>query len=179
LSYLGTYAADRDATLRALFIEPARLFPERRFVIGGSGYGANFPWQPNVYLMSHVPAASHPAFYCSARLNLNVTRRAMLQNGYCPSGRLFEAAACGAPLLSDAWPGVDEFFAPGEEILIARSTRDVVAALSLPPEELLRVGRAARERTLEFHTADVRARELDNILSSRGQKQSIAVAEVN
>jgi spore maturation protein CgeB len=179
LSYLGTHAADRDETLRALFIEPAKLFPKRKFLIGGSGYGPSFPWQPNVYLMSHVPAASHPVFYCSAKLNLNVTRRAMAQNGYCPSGRLFEAAACGAPLLSDAWPGLENFFAPGDEILIARSTADAVDALNLPPEQLLRVGRAARERTLDSHTANVRAQELEDILSSHGQKQAFAAVEVS
>jgi spore maturation protein CgeB len=169
LSYLGTYAADRNDKLQALFIEPAKRFAEKRFVIGGAMYDNNFPWQPNIFLVSHVPSAAHPAFYCSAQLNLNVTRKAMAQNGYCPSGRLFEAAACGSALLSDDWAGLDTFFTPGREILIARGTGDAIAALETSPQELARIGRAARERTLEEHTADVRARELEEILQTFGQ----------
>ena len=166
LSYLGTCAADRQERLEALFVEPAKRFPNWKFVIGGSMYDDSFPWQPNIFLMSHVPAADHPSFYCSSLLNLNVTRRAMADNGYCPSGRLFEAAACGAAIVSDEWEGLSMFFNPDEEILIAKQTEDVVAALQRSPEELARIGRAARERTLEQHTADVRAIEMENILNS-------------
>lgn len=166
LSYLGTCAADRQERLEALFVEPAKRFPNRRFVIGGSMYDGSFPWQPNIFLMSHVPVADHPSFYCSSLLNLNVTRRAMAGNGYCPSGRLFEAAACGAAIVSDEWEGLKMFFDPGVEILIANQTEDVISALQRSPEELARMGRAARERTLEQHTADVRAIEMEKIMNS-------------
>jgi spore maturation protein CgeB len=166
LSYLGTYAADRNETLQALFIEPAKRFPHQRFLIGGAMYDGGFPWQPNIFYLSHIHSADHRAFYCSARLNLNVTRRAMADNGYCPSGRLFEAAACGVAILSDNWEGLDTFFEPGREILIARGTADAVEALDRSPEELARIGRAARERVLEQHTADVRARQFEEILDS-------------
>ncbi len=164
LSYLGTYAADRDAALRTLFVEPARRLPDRRFVIGGSMYDASFPWQPNIYYVSHVPPGDHPAFYCSSQLTLNVTRGAMAEMGFCPSGRLFEAAACGVPILSDTWEGLDQFFEPGREILLARSAEETVDALQR--DDLARIARAARERVLACHTADLRARELEQILES-------------
>ncbi|MCU1335612.1 MAG: hypothetical protein JWO19_1193 [Bryobacterales bacterium] len=175
LSYLGTHAADRVQALQALFVEPAREFPQRRFLIGGALYDASFPWQPNIFLVNQVPCADHPAFYCSAKLNLNVTRRPMAENGYCPSGRLFEAAACGAPILSDVWPGLDSFFKPGTEILVASGTEDAIEALEKSPEGLARISRAARERTLEEHTADVRARQLEDILG--GFRSNTAEAE--
>ena len=166
LSYLGTHAADRLQPLRALLAEPARMFPDRKFVIGGASYDGTFPWQANIYLIPHVPSTDHPAFYCSAKLNLNVTRRAMAENGYCPSGRLFEAAACGAAILSDSWPGLETFFEPGREILVARGTQDALDAMQMPTEELARIARSARERTLAEHTADVRAGQLEDILDT-------------
>jgi spore maturation protein CgeB len=161
LSYLGTYAEDRQAALDALLIEPARLRPRGRFVIGGAQYPKAFRWQPNIFFVRHLPPAEHPAFFSSARLTLNVTRRAMAALGWCPSGRLFEAAACGAPVLSDAWEGLDAFFTPGEEILLARDTADALAALDLGDAEIGRIARRARERTLAEHTADRRALELE------------------
>lgn len=161
LSYLGTYAADRQERLEQLFIEPARRRPQRKFVIGGSQYPENFPWTHNIFYVSHMPPPAHPEFYCSSALTLNVTRGAMAEMGYCPSGRLFEAAACGTPILSDEWEGIDAFFEPGSEILIARTTDEALAALELPREELTRIARAARERTLTEHTAACRARDLE------------------
>jgi spore maturation protein CgeB len=160
LSYLGTYAADRQGAVEALLLEPARRLPERRFLIGGAQYPADFPWTPNLFFMQHLPPAQHPAFFCSSRLTLNATRRAMAEMGYCPSGRLFEAAACGVPILSDTWAGLDEFFQPGTEILTAATTDDALAALALGDDERARIARAARERTLEEHTSARRAEEL-------------------
>ena len=170
LSYLGTFAADRQAALEELFVAPARQLPERRFVLGGSGYPANFPWTPNIYFVRHMPPAEHPAFYSSSRLTLNVTRSAMAIMGHCPSGRLFEAAACGTAILSDRWQGLDAFFEPGSEILLARDRRDVAQALELSDGELGRIGNAARERALAEHTAAHRARELVQLLHSVAPK---------
>jgi spore maturation protein CgeB len=164
LSYLGTWAADRQAGVEALLLEPARRLPSRRFLLGGALYPADFPWTPNLYFVHHVPPAEHPAFFGSSRLTLNVTRSAMAAMGSCPSGRLFEAAACGVPVLSDDWDGLDRFFAPGEEILVARGPDDAVAAITLSDEELARIGRAARERTLAEHTSDARALDLERLL---------------
>jgi spore maturation protein CgeB len=166
LSYLGTYAADRQGALELLFVEAARRLPGCRFLIGGSQYPESFPWTPNIYFRQHVPPPEHPAFYCSSALTLNVTRRAMAATGYCPSGRLFEAAACGVPILSDAWAGLDQFFEPDSEILVARSTDDAVRALELPGAELGAIARRARERTLDEHTADRRAEELELALDA-------------
>jgi spore maturation protein CgeB len=166
LSYLGTYAADRQATLQRLFIEPAALRPHKRFLIGGAQYPQDFPWSPNIYFVQHLPPAEHPAFFSSSRLTLNVTRQAMAEMGWCPSGRLFEASACGVPILSDTWDGLDSFFEPGREILLARTMEEAVSALDLGDAELKRIARASRERTLEQHTFDRRAEELEILLAS-------------
>jgi spore maturation protein CgeB len=164
LSYLGTYAEDRQAALEQLFLEPARHLPRQRFVIGGAKYPHEFPWSPNIFFVQHLPPAEHPAFFSSSRLTLNVTRRAMAAMGYCPSGRLFEAAACGVPILSDWWEGIEEFFEPGTELLIARSAGESIAALELSEAELKQVAAAARDRVLGEHTAAHRAVELETIL---------------
>jgi spore maturation protein CgeB len=168
LSYLGTYAADRQRRLEELFIEPARRRPDRRFVIGGSQYPADFPWTQNIYYVWHMPPPRHPAFYGASAITLNVTRGAMADMGYCPSGRLFEAAACGTPVLTDTWEGLETFFEPGREILVARNTDEALSALDLSPEELARVAHAARERTLAEHTADCRARTLEEVIDTCG-----------
>jgi spore maturation protein CgeB len=164
VSYLGTYAEDRQEALERLFIKPARLRSEQRFIIGGAQYPANFPWSSNIFFVRHLPPAQHAAFYCSSRLTLNVTRRAMASMGYCPSGRLFEAAACGVPILTDVWDGLDSFYQSGSEMIFCRDTEDVLAAIDLSPEQLQRIGTAARERTLDQHTALHRAIELETVL---------------
>ncbi|UVF20244.1 glycosyltransferase [Microvirga terrae] len=164
LSYLGTYAADRQDVLQNLFIDPAARRPDRRFLIGGAQYPDDFPWQPNIHFVRHLPPPEHPAFFSSSRLTLNITRRAMAEMGWCPSGRLFEAAACGAPILSDNWEGLDSFFEPGREILIVGDPEDVVAALDLTDAELHRIAKAGRDRVLEEHTSEHRVRELEILL---------------
>ena len=164
LSYLGTYASDRQPTLEELFIEPARRQPEKKFVLGGSLYPQHFPWTDNIYFVRHVTPSQHPTFYSSSKLTLNVTRAAMANTGYCPSGRLFEAAACETPVLSDQWQGLDSFFTPGKEILTASSTSDVMDALSLSDGELRKIGMAARERVMGEHTARHRSLELVHLL---------------
>lgn len=160
LSYLGTYAADRQPVLERLFTAVAAASPDRRFVLGGSGYSADFPWRPNIFFVRHIPPADHPAFFCSSRLTLNVTRGDMAAMGWCPSGRLFEAAACGAPILSDDWDGLDRFFTPGEEIMLAADTADALAALELSDADLARIAARARERVLAEHSSAARAAEL-------------------
>ncbi|PBC06948.1 glycosyltransferase [Mesorhizobium sp. WSM3859] len=165
LSYLGTYAEDRQAAVERLLVVPAARLPQRRFVIGGAQYPQDFPWSSNIYFVRHLPPADHPAFFSSSRLTLNVTREAMARQGWCPSGRLFEAAACGTAIISDDWAGLDSFFTPGSEILLAHGTGDVVAALGLSDNEIETLGRRARERVLDEHTSAHRAAELDRILN--------------
>jgi spore maturation protein CgeB len=161
LSYLGTYAADRQPVLERLLVAPARRLPQRRFVVGGALYPTEFPWSQNIWFLRHMPPLEHSAFFSSSRLTLNITRRAMAEMGWCPSGRLFEAAACGAPILTDRWPGLEAFYAPGTEVLTADTTEDAIAAISLSDGELRRIARAARDRTLAEHTADHRAAALE------------------
>lgn len=162
LAYMGTYAADRQEKLDALFLEPARRRPERQFLLAGSLYPWEWGpyWPANVRRFEHVAPAEHAAFYSSSRLTLNITRAGMATYGYCPSGRFFEAAACGAPIVSDRWEGIDEFFRAGEEIFLAGSADDVVGAMERSDEELARVAARARERTLAEHSGDRRAGQL-------------------
>ncbi len=164
LSYLGTYAADRQLSLEELFIEPARQSSDGRFIIAGAMYPEKDNWPQNIRYLDHVAPPDHAAFYSSATLTLNVTRGAMAAMGYCPSGRLFEAAACGTPVLSDWWEGLDSFFVPNEEILITRSTPDSIKALRQDRAGLARVGARARERTLDCHTAAARAKRLMQLI---------------
>lgn len=178
LSYLGTYAADRQETLAELLMKPARQLPDRRFLIGGAQYPESFPWSDNIYFVRHVEPGQHSAFYSSSRITLNVTRAAMKRMGYCPSGRLFEAAACGTPILSDHWEGLDLFFEPGREILVANGSDQAVEALEVSDEELARIARAARERTLAQHTSRIRALELESMLERSGAPESAAQLEV-
>jgi spore maturation protein CgeB len=166
LSYLGTYTADRQQSLETLLVDAARQRPDRSFLIGGAQYPVDFPWAENIFFVRHLPPDQHPAFYSSSRLTLNITRQTMAALGWCPSGRLFEAAACGAAIISDQWQGLEDFFVPGEEILVAHDTADTVAALDLSDVELRRLGEAARSRVLSSHTCERRADDLLSIVGS-------------
>ncbi len=172
-SYLGTYSHDRQDMLETLFLEPARRTPERAFALAGSLYPANCEWPVNVHYLPHVAPPEHPAFYCSASLTINVTRAPMARMGYCPSARLFESAACSVPALSDWWEGLDTFFEPGREILVARSTEEALDALRRPAAELAQIGRAARQRALAQHTATARAQELVRLLDAAPRAHSM------
>jgi spore maturation protein CgeB len=177
LSYLGTYADDRQPALDELFLKPARALPEKRFVIGGSKYPPDFPWGPNIWYMQHVSPPEHPAFYSSSAITLNITRAAMAEMGYCPSGRLFEAAACATPIVSDWWEGLDEFFEPEREIIIVRDAKDTIDALSRPANELRRLGEAARARALRDHSARARAQTLVDLLAVVPERSRAAVLQ--
>jgi spore maturation protein CgeB len=164
LSWLGSYSADRQAMLEELFVAAARKRPDQPFLIAGSHYPEHFPWSDNINFIERLPPQEQPAFLCSSRLTLNVTREPMARLGWCPSSRLFKAAACGTAVLSDEWCGLDDFFTPGEQILVARDTEDTLAALDMSEERLRAIGRAARERTLDEHTSLHRARQLIHYL---------------
>jgi spore maturation protein CgeB len=160
LSYLGTYSEDRQESLDGLFVASANMRPDLRFVIAGTQYPQDFPWSPNIFFVRHLPPPEHASFFASSRLTLNVTRRAMAEMGWCPSGRLFEAAACGVPIVSDVWEGIEEFLEPGMEILLARDKSDVLDALHRDTDELNRIAVRARERILDQHSSAKRAEEL-------------------
>lgn len=160
LSYMGTYAADRQHKVEELFLAPAQQMPDLSFIMAGSLYPKDWVFPPNIRRFDHVAPASHPALYSSSRATLNITRDGMARSGYCPSGRFFEAAACGTPILSDWFEGLDTFFRPAEEITIVSSNLDVAAALKAGDAELARLAERARERTLDEHTGEARADEL-------------------
>jgi len=182
LSYLGTYSPDRQPTLEALLVEAARAAPDLRFCVAGPQYPAGIDWPANVERLEHVPPAQHPAFYAASRFTLNVTRADMIAAGFSPSVRLFEAAACGAPIISDVWDGLETLFGPGREIILAGDTASVLAALrTLPDGERKRIGRRARRRVLAAHTAQHRAAELESFLRSaadRAARQRHATGEL-
>jgi spore maturation protein CgeB len=167
LGYLGTYSDDRQPVLERLMLEAARARPSGRFVVAGPQYPAGIPWPANVARVEHLAPPEHPAFYNSQRFTLNVTRADMVRAGYSPSVRLFEAAACGVPIISDAWEGLDTFFRPDEEILISRSGEETRRYLQEVPEEERRaLGMKARARVLAEHTATHRAATLEDYTRS-------------
>lgn len=167
LSYMGTYAPDRQPKLDELLVEPAKRLPQRRFIVAGPQYPRRIKWPKNVRRINHLNPPLHPAFYSSARITLNVTRREMVQAGYSPSVRLFEAAACGAAIASDNWPGLDTFFTPGREILLPLSADEIVRYLTgYDQAELLRIGERAQRRVLEEHTSEHRALEFERAVEN-------------
>jgi spore maturation protein CgeB len=173
LGYLGTYSPDRQPVLNRLLVEPAQQLPSSTFVVAGPQYPAELAWPVNVERREHVAPGEHREFYGSQRATLNVTRRDMVEAGYSPSVRLFEAAACGVPIVSDIWPGIESFFVPGEEILLAESSEDVVRHLAeLGDERRAAVAGRARARVLREHTAARRAQQLESlILGSLGPRR--------
>lgn len=180
LSYMGTYAADRQQKLDDLFLEPARRLSERSFVLAGSLYPWDWAWPQNVRRFEHVAPADHSALYSSSRLTLNITRKEMARWGYCPSGRFFEAAACGTPILTDWFDGLDTFFGVGDdpELLVAGSSEDAIAAITLPNSELQKIAARARERTLSQHTGEQRAEQFIAAIERASNCQSQARSEV-
>jgi spore maturation protein CgeB len=175
LGYLGTYDAERQATIERLLLEPARALPHLRFAVAGPQYPPEIDWPANVERIEHVAPGDHPRFYASQRLTLNATRCEMAEAGWSPSVRLFEAAACGVPVISDWWPGLDEFFRPGDEILVARDADDTLRILrTTSDEELRRIGARARVRVLRDHTAEHRARQLEALVAECLEEAGVA-----
>lgn len=164
LSYLGTYSADRQPAVEELLLRPAGALESKTFIIAGAMYPERSHWPKNVRHLEHVSPPQHRAFYSSGGLTLNITRGPMARMGFCPSGRLFEATACGAAVLSDWWEGLETFFELGEEIIVVRDGSDVGTALQKPDCDLDRIAQRGRARTLDCHTAAMRARELLQLL---------------
>jgi spore maturation protein CgeB len=174
LAYLGTYSSDRQPKVETFINEPARQWSAGRFCVAGAQYPASIDWPPNVTRIEHLAPSDHRRFYNEQHFTLNVTREDMVASGYSPSVRLFEAAACGVPIISDEWAGLDEFFVPGKEILIARSSEDVLRyARSMPTEEARAIATRARQRVLEHHTGDHRARQLERYLADLTPKPQL------
>ncbi|HYC00075.1 MAG TPA: glycosyltransferase [Candidatus Limnocylindrales bacterium] len=166
LGYLGTYSEDRQAPLEELMFETAVAWPRGSFIVAGPQYPASVCWPTNVEHVEHLAPPQHPGFYASQRFTLNLTRADMKRAGFSPSVRLFEAAACGTPVISDYWPGLEQLFVPGREILIARDADDVLRMLSQCDEGTrLQIGEASRRRVLSRHTSRHRAHELEQFFT--------------
>jgi len=171
MSYMGTYAADRQSKIEEFLFQPARQLPGLRFIVAGPQYPKDIRWPENVRRIKHLNPRWHARFYSSSRLTLNVTRRDMVRAGYSPSVRLFEAAACGATIVSDNWPGLDLFFHVGTEILVPTHAHDVTRYLTeSDPAELRRIGRAAQDRVLAEHTSARRAEQFEGAVFSRREE---------
>src|SRR6185312_13050206 len=173
LSYMGTYAADRQPKIEELLCAPAQILTERSFLVAGPQYPDSVKWPPNVRRIMHLEPRFHAELYCSSRMTLNVTRRDMVMAGYSPSVRLFEAAACATTIVSDNWPGLHTVFTPGAEILLPVSGDDVVRYISgYDDAELKEIGAAARERILAAHTNELRAREFERAVEIVNGRQA-------
>jgi spore maturation protein CgeB len=169
LGYLGTYSEDRQPVLERLMLTAAAEWPAGRFVVAGPQYPRNIAWPGAVERIEHLPPAEHRRFYTRSRFTLNVTRRDMVRAGYSPSVRLFEAAACGVPIISDTWKGLDRFFTPAAEILLSSGPRQTLQYLrDLPESDRREIGRSARARVLRQHTAAHRAAELEEYVREAG-----------
>lgn len=165
MGYLGTYSDDRQPTVEKLLNKTARKLPSKQFSVAGSQYPATYNWSGNIELLGHLPPAEHRKYYNSQRYTLNVTRQDMIKAGFSPSVRLFEAAACKVPIISDYWDGLDSFSEPGTEILIAHSTEDVVGYLTeISEKERRRIAENAYQKILNKHTSEARAKELENYI---------------
>lgn len=162
LGYLGTYSDDRQPTVERLLNESARLSAESKFIVAGPQYPDSIDWPKNVQRKNHLPPTQHRNFYNAQRFTLNVTRAAMIRAGWSPSVRLFEAAACAVPILSDWWDGLDSLFEPEREILIAETANDVLSYLRMKDHDRKRIGLRARDRVLAEHTAAHRAKDLES-----------------
>ena len=182
MGYLGTYGADRQPTLESLMLDPARCMRDAAFVVAGPMYPRAIRWPKNVERIDHLPPSEHRHFYNSQRFTLNVTRADMVKAGYSPSVRLFEAAACAVPIVSDYWDGLDSLLKIGKEILVARSAAESFRYLNeLTESDRRRIGEAARKRVLAGHTAAHRAAELEQYVieaqnrpKSRGVRVSLS-----
>lgn len=170
LSYMGTYAPDRQTKLEELLCKPARKLPQKSFIVAGPQYPPTISWPGNVRQFIHLEPKFHPPFYSSSQFTLNLTRKDMVEAGYSPSVRLFEAAGCGATIISDSWPGLETFFTPAKEILEAQSAEDVTRYLEeLSPEEARNIGRRAQERVLAEHSAEKRAIQFEDFVGAKSQ----------
>ena len=165
LGYLGTYSDDRQDHVESLLLEPAQRLRDRSFVVAGPQYPETIEWPANVERVEHLPPAAHRGFYLAQRFTLNVTREEMRRWGWSPSVRLFEAAACGVPIVSDWCEGLDAFFEPGREILVAGDADEATRIVSTtPPAERRAIAERARARVLAEHTAKRRAEQLERLV---------------
>jgi spore maturation protein CgeB len=176
LAFLGNRLPDREARVEAFFLRVAAGCPEKRFVLGGSGW-QDKPLPPNVSYVGHVYTRDHNAFNATPRAVLNINRESMARYGFSPPTRVFEAAGARACLITDAWEGVETFLEPGREVLVARSGDEVAEAIKhLTPERARTIGDAAYKRIMAAHTYAHRAAQVENVLTGRRGLKAAAEA---
>jgi spore maturation protein CgeB len=178
VGYLGTYAADRQPVLDRLLLGVARQRPTRRFAVAGAMYPDDLDWPANVDRVEHLPPPAHATFFGGQRFTLNITRADKRRLGHSPSVRLFEAAACGAAIISDMWDGLEDFFEPYVEILPASTTAEILQYLDLSEPERRTIGQRARDRVLSAHTSEHRAVELEAYVAEAMGLHQLARARV-
>lgn len=165
LAFLGNRLPDREARVEEFFFRAAEALPTSVLVLGGNGWEDRVEGLSNVRYLGHVPPGDHNALNRTALAVLNVSRESMASNGWSPATRVFEAAGAGACLITDEWRGVEDFLAPGEEVLVARDGAEVAELLAgLDPQRASAIGEAALERVLAEHTYDRRAEQVEAIL---------------
>jgi spore maturation protein CgeB len=178
LSYMGTYAPDRQPKLEQFLVDSALKIDTGKFIVAGSQYPETVCWPRNVRHIAHLSPQWHPEFYSSSKFTLNVTRRDMTIAGYSPSVRLFEAAACGATIISDTWPGLESFFVPGSEILLPTGTADMVLYLmELSQQDVRHIGEAAQARVLAEHTSAIRAAQFEAAVETAQSDVQLSMAD--
>lgn len=166
LAFVGHRLPDREKRVSDFFFAAAEMAPQFSFVLGGEGWGGR-TLPRNVCWIGHVGSADHNRINCSARMVLNINRDSMAAVGFSPPTRVFEAAGAGACLITDEWTGIDSFFEPGREILVARSAEDVVRYLSdIPPQQSREIGSAMRQRAMRQHTYQLRGLQFQDALST-------------
>jgi spore maturation protein CgeB len=175
LLFVGHRLPDRERRVEEFFLRAAELAPEKSFFLGGEGWSGK-PIPRNVRWIGHVSTRDHNRANCSAGLVLNINRESMVNVGFSPPTRVFEAAGAGACVITDYWAGIEEFFAPGSEILVARSGQEVASLLrSTPAANARRIGERMRQRALRDHCYVQRARQVDQLLKSKAAAR-LAVA---
>jgi spore maturation protein CgeB len=161
LGYLGTYSPDRQPPLQELMMNAALKDLNKKYVIAGPQYPSSIIFPANIERIEHLPPSEHRLFYNSQHFTLNITREDMIKAGYSPSVRLFEAAACAVPIISDYWDGLNSFFEFDKEILISGSSDETITFINeLTEDDQRRIGEAGRNKVLNLHTASKRAEEL-------------------
>lgn len=177
LGFVGNRLPDREARVEEFFLRAAELLPDRRFLLGGSGWHDK-PLPSNVNYVGHLYTSDHNAFNCTPRMVLNVTRDSMVRFGFSPATRVFEAAGAAACLITDYWEGIEYFFEPGSEVLVARNGEEVAEHVrTVTPEHARAIGQAAYRRVLRDHTYAERAAQLEEALEgARNRVPAIAQA---
>jgi spore maturation protein CgeB len=181
--WIGNWGdGERTAELRAFWLDAARALPDLRF----AAYGVRYPEEARaelvragVELRGRAPSLRVPEVFGESRVTVHVPRGAYARAlPGIPTIRVFEALACGIPLVSAPWRDDEGLFHPGDFTLAATPAAMRAALDRLARSEDARLEQAARGlRTIHArHTCDHRAEELLAIVAGLGREGSAAAA---